>query len=235
MTTMTTMTSTLLQVKNGLQHAPAVSTLSATAQSECLQNIKHKIENWVETKIIKGEMTKTKPGSISYLFYGEKPSKQSINIKLGRSGEYLSKELVASNPQLELLKCGIQQIENRKIDVDLLFRNRETNVVYYRELKANIELDTEKLPATIQKCHSIQKFIAEKYEGCEVDVGILNWSVYDRKCLTAGISNIKAFEKENVKIEHMGDFLKIVCVDWEETDYYGFFRALGDKISATFV
>ena len=226
------MTSLLLSVKNGLQHNPLISN---TISTECVGTIKQKIESWVETKILKCEMTKTKPGSISYLLYGEKPSKQSINIKLGRLGEYLSQELVSANPNLELLNCGIQQMENKKKDVDLLFRNRETNVVYYRELKANIELDTEKLPATIQKCHSIQKFIAEKYEGCEVDVGILNWSVYDRKCLTAGISNIKAFEKENVKIEHMGDFLKIVCVDWEETDYYGFFRSIGDKITATFV
>lgn len=226
------MSSLLLSVKNGLQHNP---TITNTITDACIGNIKQKIECWIETKIMKGEMTKTKPGSISYLLFGEKPSKQSINIKLGRLGEYLSQELVSANPNLELLDCGIQQMENRKKDVDLLFRNRETNVVYYRELKANIELDTEKLPATIQKCHSIQKHISEKYEGCVVDVGILNWSVYDRKCLTAGISNIKSFEKENVKIEHMGDFLKIVCIDWEETDYYEFFRSIGNKISATFV
>jgi hypothetical protein len=42
-------------------------------------------------------------GSITYLLYGEKPSEQSINIKLGRFGEFLSKELIKTNDNLELL------------------------------------------------------------------------------------------------------------------------------------
>jgi len=34
----------------------------------------------------------------------------------------------------------------------------ELNKIIYRELKGNIELDTEKLPATIAKCKEIEIF-----------------------------------------------------------------------------
>jgi len=45
---------------------------------------------WID-KMLKTELTNTKAGSISYLFYGEKSSEQSINIKLGHFGEFISK------------------------------------------------------------------------------------------------------------------------------------------------
>ena len=60
---------------------------------DCIANIKQIGIIWVD-KALEGELTFTKPGSISHLLYGEKPSEQSINIKLGRLGEYLSKELI---------------------------------------------------------------------------------------------------------------------------------------------
>ena len=78
------------------------------------------------------------------------------NIKLGRLGEFLSKELIKTNHNLELLNCGIQKINNKKKDVDLIFKDEIDKIIYYRELKGNIELDTEKLPATITKCKEIE-------------------------------------------------------------------------------
>ena len=80
---------------------------------DCINEIKQKGICWVE-KILEGDLTYTKPGSISHLIYGEKPSEQSINIKLGRFGEFLSKELIKTNNSLELLNCGIQQINDKK-------------------------------------------------------------------------------------------------------------------------
>jgi len=48
---------------------------------------------WID-KMLETALTNTKAGSISYLFYGEKPSEQSINIKLGHFGEFISKDLI---------------------------------------------------------------------------------------------------------------------------------------------
>lgn len=195
-----------------------------------IEDIKCKCKEWVDNMLKKGELTRTKPGSISYLLYGEKPSEQSINIKVGRLGEYLAKECIKSNPKLRLLGCGVQSINDKRKDVDLIFEKPETKTIYYRELKGNIELDTEKLPATISKCKEIETALKQKYPEHTINCGILNWSVYNRQILTAGLTNIKSFELGGVKIDHIGDFMAIVEIEWDETDFYLYFRELGKKI-----
>jgi hypothetical protein len=200
---------------------------------ECINEIKVKGNVWIE-KILEGELTYTKPCSISHLLYGEKPSEQSINIKLGRLGEYLSKELIKTNNKIELLVCGVQKINDKKKDVDLIFKNEETKTIYYRELKGNIELDTEKLPATINKCKEIETSLKISYPDYTINCGILNWSVYNRAILTAGLSNIKSFENGGIKIDHMCDFLTIIDVVWSENDFYSYFREIGTKIRTHF-
>jgi hypothetical protein len=201
------------------------------------QNLVGKIKEdglrWID-KMLEKDLTYTKPGSISYLLHGEKPSEQSINIKMGRYGEYLSKELIKINHSLELLNCGIQEVNGKKKDIDLIFQNKEKNIIYYRELKANIELDTEKLPATVNKCKEIETVLKEKYPNCEVDFGILNWSIYSRISLTSGLNHIKTFEKCGIKIDHMGDFLKLIDVEWDEKDYYSHFKDLAERINLRF-
>lgn len=197
--------------------------------TEMIESVKAKGVQWVE-KMLEGDITKTKPGSISYLLFGEKPSEQSINIKMGRFGEFLSKEFIKAKPTMMLLVCGVQKINDKKKDVDLIFKDEENKIIYYRELKGNIELDTEKLPATIAKCKEIETSLQATYPEYKIDCGVLNWSVYDRRILTAGLSNIKAFEDGGVKITHMGGFLATIGVTWSEEDFYSYFRTIGLKI-----
>jgi hypothetical protein len=194
-----------------------------------VEDIKNVGIKWVE-KLLKDNLTFTKPGSISYLLFGEKPSDQSISIKFGHFGEFIAKELIKINPNLELLTCGIQDINNKKKDIDLIFKDETNKIIYYRELKGNIELDTEKLPATIAKCKEIEQSLKEKYEDYKIDCGILNWSVYNRKILKAGLSNIKLFENKGIKINHMEDFLNIIDIKWDEDDYYLYFKNIGKMI-----
>ena len=205
----------------------------AYMSDECINSIMEKGEKWVDNMLV-GELTLTRPGSISHLLYGSKPSEQSINIKLGKFGEFLSKELINSTSNLKMLQCGVQKINDKKKDVDLLFKNEVTKTIYYRELKGNIELDTEKLPATIEKCKEIELSLKTSYLDYSIDCGILNWSVYNRKILTAGLSNIKAFENGGIKIDHMEDFLEIIDIIWTEEDYYDYFIKIGDKIKIMF-
>ena len=205
----------------------------AYMSDECINSIMEKGEKWVNNMLV-GELTLTRPGSISHLLYGSKPSEQSINIKLGKFGEFLSKELINSTSNLKMLQCGVQKINDKKKDVDLLFKNEVTKTIYYRELKGNIELDTEKLPATIEKCKEIELSLKTSYLDYSIDCGILNWSVYNRKILTAGLSNIKAFENGGIKIDHMEDFLEIIDIIWTEEDYYDYFKKIGDIIKIMF-
>ena len=185
---------------------------------------------WVEN-ILNKDFVHTKPGTISHLLFGKKMSEQSINIKMGRFGGYISKELILQNKKLELLQCGIQMVGNKKKDIDLIFKNNETKTIYYRELKGNIILDTEKLPATIFKCKEIENSLKNIHSEYTIDCGVLNWSIYDRKILTSGLSCIKTFEKGGIKIDHISDFLKIVDIQWNEDNFYKYFRDIGDIIS----
>ena len=208
-----------------------VETILTLENDDCITNIKLSGVEWVE-KMLKGGLTHTKPGSLFYLLYGARPSQQSISIKMGRFGEFLAKSLIKSNENLELLCCGVQKINGKNKDVDLIWRNKTTGNIFYRELKANIELDTEKLPATVNKCKEIEEDMKKIHPSSSIDIGILNWSVYDREILTAGLSNIKAFENAGIKIDHMIDFLKIIDISWQEKDFYSYFRELGDKIES---
>jgi uncharacterized protein YeeX (DUF496 family) len=139
--------------------------------------------------------------------------------------------MIRNNSNLELLECGVQVINNKMKDVDLLFMDNAKKIIYYRELKGNIELDTEKLPATIAKCNEILAFLKSKYVDYYIDYAILNWSIYNRRLLTAGLSNIKLLEKEGLRIEHMGEFCDTAGIAWGEEDYYSYFREIGGNIS----
>jgi len=201
-----------------------------TLDESVIFNIKLKCDEWVNN-MMNEKMTYTKLGSISYLLYGSKLSEQSINIKMGYLGEFFTKEIIKMMCNFELLQCGIQKIRGVKKDIDLLFIDINNNVIYYRELKGNIELDTEKIEATSNKCKVISETLKKSHPNKIINYGILNWSIYNRKILKAGLSNIKKFEKNGVKIDHMEDFLKILNIKWGENDFYHYFRSVGDKIN----
>ena len=79
-----------------------------------MEIVKEKGREWIKNKI-KDKITYTKLGSLNYLFYGRRISEQSKFIKLGRFGEYFTKELIMLNKNLELMFCGIQKINNKML------------------------------------------------------------------------------------------------------------------------
>jgi len=188
-----------------------------------MELIKQKGRLWIENKS-KDKITYTKLGSLNYLFYGKRISEQSKFIKLGKFGEYFTKELISLNKNLELMNCGIQKINNKNIDVDLIFKDNLNKIIYYRELKGNIELDTEKLPATINKCNEINSYLKNKYD-YNINYGILNWSIYNRN--NVNITTINIFEKNGIKIDHFEDLINIIQIDWNENEFYDYFIELG--------
>ena len=191
-----------------------------------IEDIKEECKK-VVIEIVK-DVTYTKPGSIIYLMRGKIPSVQSFNIKMGRSiGEFIAKELIGLNVTLELLKCGVQKVDNKQKDIDLIWKDGKT--IYYRELKGNIDLDTEKLIATKNKCNKITLSLKKIHVDCIVNYGIFNWSVYNRSEYTDSnyLNKINTFEKAGVTINHFEDFLKIICVEWSKEDFFAFFKELG--------
>jgi hypothetical protein len=177
-------------------------------------------------------ITYTMPGSLKYLLYGSQPSEQATAIKMGKIGEKMIKFIIEDTADLELLRCGNQPIDEDtgKIkDLDLIWVNSITKTIYYREVKGNIELDTEKLPATIDKIiEIINKSIGPKYPDYTIDTGVFNWSVYNRKPLKKGLSQIKKCEDKGIKVEHPEELFRLLNFDWSEECYYEFWREVGE-------
>jgi hypothetical protein len=152
-------------------------------------------------------------------------------IKLGYFGEHLCKEIIQKNPKLSLLTCGPQLMDKKKKDIDLMWVNPEKRTIYVRELKGNIQLDTEKLPATFQKMtDNLLPFVQEKYPGHTIDVGVLNWGVYARNELTEGLNQIKTCEKNGVKVDHWSDFCTLVELECSQEAYYDYMHQMGTLI-----
>ena len=141
------------------------------------------------------EVTMTQPGSIKHLMFGSEPSEQSLSIKMGRIGEIMIKIIITGSDNLELLTCGVQCIDpktGKNKDLDLIWIDKSTKTIYYREVKGNIELDTEKLPATIDKIDEIiNTHISPNYPDYTIDIGVFNWSIYNRNPLKKGLTHIK--------------------------------------------
>ena len=185
-------------------------------------------------EIAQGSQTRTKPGSLKYLLFGETISEQALSIKFGKVGEIMFKEMIGTNPNLRLLDCGVQKINDsgKKKDIDLIWMNEGNKTIYYREAKGNIEMDTEKLPAMIAKMKgAITEFIKEKYPEYTVDVGVLCWSVYEREILNTGTNHIKTCEGEGIKVDHVKDMLDLTGLIWDEGDFYSFMKEMGNILN----
>ena len=190
------------------------------------------------TKIIDEGVTVTEPGSLKWLLWGTQASQQSISIKMGKVGEQMFKKMIEISPNIELIKCGVQIVDDKgkRKDIDLAWVDNLKKIVYIRECKGNIELDTEKLPATFNKVkEEIVPFLINSYPGYSIDCGILNWSVYSRNILKKTLSHIKKCETNDVKVDHVNEFLKNINFEWSEEDYYSCFRGLGKKMNEMFV
>ena len=174
--------------------------------------------------------TLTKPGSVKHLLFGEERSRQSISVKCGKLiGESLPKILINSTPHLELEECGCKKLHDseKKKDFDLIFKDEHDKIVYYRESKGNMDLDTEKLPATISKINELEEQLKIIYPGYKIDVGIYNWSIFDRNDSECGLNQIKICENNSIKVYHFKEFLELLRYKMSKEDFYSYFRKLG--------
>ena len=179
----------------------------------------------------KQEHTRTKIGSLNYLLFGSTVSKQSILIKLGMLGEEYLKMFINYDPEFELFPSGIIKLQNnKKKDFDLIWLHKEKEILYYRELKSNINLDTEKIQATIYKINLLDNELKCKYPKYRINSGILNWSIYDKEDSINNKYIIKKFENNNIKVDFFNDFLNILNIDWSKVEFYKYWRELGDII-----
>jgi len=184
----------------------------------------HQIVN----NLIAEGLSTASPGSGMYLLYGPVPSLQSLNIKFGRAMEKWFEEAVrVGHNNFTVMKSGVWKEISK--DLDLIFRDDDNNVIYYRELKLNLNLDTEKIVSTYEKIAYIRSFLRKKYPGYDIDAAALTWGIYDKDDMTAQ-SKIKKASEYNVAVEDPSAFFKLVGTEISKLEYFSYFRQLGARL-----
>lgn len=178
--------------------------------------------------------TMSQPGGLPYLLFGNQPSTASLYIKIGRNFEKWFKYIV-EDCGMELLPDGVIKdvIGGESKDIDLLFMDTFNKVVYYRELKSNLELDTEKLPATYEKIKKITEYLRSEYPSYRIDSSLMTWAVFEKSDLPKKYnSKIKKCSDNNVLVSFPSDLFELVGAGIDSTTYWDIFRKLGKKIQS---
>jgi|11_taG_2_1085331.scaffolds.fasta_scaffold07280_3 hypothetical protein len=182
-------------------------------------------------RISKEKIKLTEPGSLKHLFWGPEKSEQSIVIQFGQSQQKMLIHEIEKNKDFSMLPSGVQKLVGMKKrkDIDILFKDNNTNIIYYRELKANIELDTEKLPATSEKVRLLSKHLKQTYPNYDLDFGVLCLSVYEKDNIKQKklINKVKQFKDSGVDVTFAKDIFNILSVDVTEEEYYEYWRDIG--------
>jgi hypothetical protein len=191
-----------------------------------MKSIFKKKANEIIESIVK-KQKRTEAGSLPFLFRGNIISEQSFYIKVGRNFEKWFTFIAENSIGFELLQSGITKkvIGGKSKDIDFIILNKKSKIIYYYELKANIEMDTEKWPATIDKVLNIKKYLTKQYPKFKIQSGILHWAVYDKNVLPKKyLCKIKQAEDNNVNIVYPKTLFQTLKQSISEKDYYDMFK-----------
>lgn len=108
--------------------------------------------------------------SLSYLLK-DLNLKQNECIKLGLFIEKFLFELILNYTNLKSIK---EKNKKNKIEKDHLFLDDNKKIIYYAEIKSNINLDTEKSKQTINKILNVNKELIEQYKNYKIIYYLVN-------------------------------------------------------------
>lgn len=153
--------------------------------------------------------------SLSYLV--DKVLSQSDCIKLGTGLENVMRQYIPSeNKELVDLKDKNKKGIKEK---DHLFLHPEKKIIYYAELKSNLNLDTEKSKATINKVIQINKELKEKYKGYEIKYFLVGTRYFSTQEIPRIIN--KKYEEIRENLFGVNEYLETLGIDinFDEKDY----------------
>ena len=102
--------------------------------------------------------TKKDPNSLSYLI--DRKLSQSDNIKLGIAIEKVFKDIIVNFSNLINIRKSNRKGVKEK---DHLFMDIKNKIIYYAEIKGNLNLDTEKSKSTYLKVLDIDENLTNQY------------------------------------------------------------------------
>lgn len=188
---------------------------------ELLQNI---VTNNSYVKNVKSNKKKDE-NSLSYLV--EKQLSQSECIKLGICYEKILQDIVLQTTNYKNIKPKNKKGEKEK---DHLFMDEETDTIYYVELKANINLDSEKSKSTYLKCLEIVKELEITYPDKKIVWCLLGYRYIHFNEIPKYIVNKYSQIKNNVY--GINQYFNMIGIDFSFTNetYKEFINYIVDKM-----
>lgn len=155
------------------------------------------------------------------------PLSQSDCIKLGIGCEKLFCDIILKNTNCTNIK---RKNKKGQKETDHLFCDEEKKVIYYAELKANINLDTEKSKSTYQKCLQIVDELKEEYPGYEIKWCLLAFRFIDYEKIPPLIQKKYTEIKDN--LFGINQYLKLLNIDLEfsEETYSSLLNQIADAM-----
>lgn len=130
---------------------------------------------------------------------------QAVSIVFGRVFEEGLNDLIEKSEYYEAITnssdktfitpdCQLTTASKGNKDIDILFRR--DNTVFYREVKCNLLLDSEKSKSTANKVNLITSRLQKLYPACYIDSAILNMEWDGKKT-----------DMHGVRVEYIGEFM----------------------------
>jgi hypothetical protein len=123
--------------------------------------------------------------SLSYLF-DDMGLSQSDNIKVGNGLEKVLCQIICKIPNLKNIKSKTAKGEKEK---DHLFLDEHKKIIYYAELKSNLNLDTEKSKNTGKKCLKIEEELKKIYPDYIIIMSLVGLRYCNKKDIPTVIKN----------------------------------------------
>ncbi len=176
-------------------------------------------------KLKNEEITITKPGSIDYLLYGPRPSTQSVNIKIGNRLEALLNEF-SKKMGFPTHKRGKTLIEGHQVDSLFMI----DDCFEYNEQKANANLDSEKIKATIEKMIEIGESLRTETKKV-VTCSIFHTTVWEEMDAPEYSGPYSKFRKSGIRVKFMSDYFQSLGVEMTKEYFYSMWREGGEILS----
>ncbi len=172
---------------------------------------------------------KTKdPSSLSYLVSRE--LSQSDCIKLGTGIEVVLKDVITAwgYNKLENIRPANQKGKKER---DHLFRDNAKKIVYYAELKSNLNLDTEKCKSTSDKCVQILHELQAEFPDCEIKMCLVGIRYFTKDLIPKNIANkYRSIQSHVVGVDEYFAELGLQFAFQTEEKYKEFINYLADSM-----
>ena len=159
----------------------------------------------------------------------KKPLSQSDCIKLGKGVEHILNHFITLFSGLENIKEHITKKGGK--EKDHLFKDEKNKNIFYAEIKGNINLDTEKSPATYNKCRAIEEELKNTYTDYDVKMYLVNVRYYTKDIIPTDMKNKYKSIKDNLL--GVNEYLNILSLNEQFTDeneYKTFINLLARKM-----